>query len=323
MVRSTPKQAAKDERDIFEQGSENAFASQFMPDAPVDAPVAPATGSDPGTSSFSDWWAKDSTQEKFQGVMGSLAATFTGMAGIPLGGSDMSSMERAGVRAAQAPGQARQMIREKQFNRYIDSEMANATDPRRQDMLQAIRLDPAGAGKYLAMESPASKQERAESLETVKHDYKMAEIALQNEGRLASARVSGGVTPNRKDDILTINEMYDNLPEKEQRRLRENGEVPWSWMEIPGAENLIPHLFSPNGGILHGNRKDPELPPPLKLGDGGDGEDEETFGLLDWIANKWESMTEGSRRFWSAWMDHEEAKMSPEEKAARKEAGLE
>lgn len=313
--RSTPQEAARDERDIFEQTANATFAANFG--------VGDAAAKEPGTTSFSDWWSKDSTQEKFQGIMGAIGASFTGLAGIPLGGGDMSSMERAGVRAAEAPGRARQMIREKQFHRYIDHEMANTTDPRRRDMLMAVRTNPTAAAQYLAMESPASKLDRAKELEKVKHEYKMAEIALENEGR------SRGVTANRADDIGTANQMYLALSEEDQKGLRERGEIPFAWFDNTAAINLIPHLYSPNGGILSGQGGEF----PFDLNSGGSGTvtnpvtgKKTTIGwkekIIGAVAEQWDNLSEYSRRWWDYVIRRDELELSDAEKAAREEAGL-
>lgn len=326
---STPAEAAKDEKDIFEITSEDEFAASYPPSPtpPAPAPVSLiSTASkgdkdEPGESSFSKWWSSDATQEKVQGVIGSLQATFTGMAGIPLGGGDMSSMERAGIRAAQAPGIARRNIREKQFLRYIDQEIANEKDPSRKMMLQAMRQDPEHSAQYLTAESPGSKQQRALELAEVEHDYKMLEIALKNEG-------DRGVTGNRADDIASISKMYDLLPDAEKKALRETGEIPESWYFNQAAVSLMPKLFSPSGGALGagGYRVEmPDLSGTVEMPDGQGGRT--TIDAYEYwtglVSEKWDTLTEKTRQWWDLVFKKHDLKASEKSDAVRKELKLE
>jgi len=326
---STVAEAARDEKDIFEITSEDEFAASFPPSPTPPAPSEPliATASkgnekdEPGESSFSKWWSSDATQEKVQGVLGSLQATFTGMAGIPLGGGDMSSMERAGVRAARAPGIARQRIREKQFMRYIDQEIAKEEDPRRKLMLQSMRQDPEHAAQYFTSESPSSKQARALELAKVKHDYKELEIKLRGS-------YEGGVTPNRKDDILTISKMFDLLPDDEKKALRETGEIPDTWWGNTGAIALMPKLFSPSGGILGGGGFAIEMPTfsgTIEVDDGLGGT--ETVGAYEaWtrmVDRHWDKLPESVRNWWDLVFKKHELEASEEADAVRKDLELE
>lgn len=340
MANSTVTQAAKDEKDVFEQTAGAEFAAKFGGGSAASAPaglipaVAAGGSKEPGTNAFADWWAKDSTQEKVQGMMGSIGAIFGGMAGIPLGGGDMSSMERASVRAQAAPGEARQRMREKQFTRYIDSELGKTTDQSRRDLLMSVRQNPQALAEYLARETPKSKSDRSsalekmkqgyrEDLERQKHDYKMDEIGLKNQGR------RNGVTANRADDIGTGNQLFLALSDEEQESFLKTGRPPMSWLTTTEYLKYLPHLYSPNGGILYNPNGEINFNAPKTVEVTGPDGEKKTVGfwenLSGWLLENWENLSPGSRRWYEEITRRHELEDpgSEEEQSVRKKAGLE
>jgi len=303
-------QAARDDRDVFEQTSEMEFADRFgaakdrgLMSEVSTTPKAPAEDAGSFMGNFADWWAKDSTQEKFHGILGALSGTFSGLAGLPLGGGDTSSLERGAVRASMAPAQAKELIRQRQFTRYIDNELANTTDPLRRDTLMAIKSNPAAASQYLAAESLAGRKHGYALEENEKiHEYKMAEIALRNEGRSGS----GGLTGNRSDDIGTANNLFASLSPDEQKTYRETGRPPGRWFQNPDIMRLLPHLYSPNGGALANEVTTSGLP-RIDLDEKPEGEDRTWREFLyNKLATDWDFLPESLRQWWMTFLEANE-----------------
>ena len=208
-------------------------AGQPKPGMPF---VPPAGG---GGGSFQEWWAKDDTQARIGGFFDGMGAIFGGLAGIPLGGGDMSSMERAAVRAAKAPGEARKRIKKRRFGQYIQNQLQNETDPHRRDMLQAAIANPKQAGYFLAMESPTSKEERAKRIADYEHQHRM-ELEGVKARNASSARA--GLTAKQISDVGRAESWWYGLPEQTRKDYRAG---------VLTVEELMVPEFSKNVTLLH------------------------------------------------------------------------
>jgi hypothetical protein len=305
--------------------------SQAGTDPLIAAAATPASEDrDPEASAFQDWWAKDSTKENFQGLMGVLGAIGGGLAGLPLGGTDTSSLERAAVRAHEAPGQARRQMQQRRFVDYIDEQLESETNAGRRDMLEAARANPQQAAQYLAMESPESKQKRLESIAELEHEYKMEEIGLQNEGKLAASGSRGGITAGRQDLIDSANAWYRGLP-SDTREEADAGDM-ISLLFDPSAIKFMPYLYSPHGGMLYRG------PESINMDLSGDMTvtDEEGRSVVvekiaafqQYVADNWDNMSEEARRFYDLILMRYRAsgdsdEMSEEARNTARELGLE
>jgi hypothetical protein len=254
----------------------------------------------PGANAFMEWLGKDNVQVGIQGLLGSLGAVFGGMAGIPAGGGDMSSMERAAVRAAAAPGQARARLQERKFIEYIDEQLKTETNMERRELLQAARANPKQAAQYLAMEGPESKQQRLLEIAKIEHEYRMEEQELVNTGRVNAAGAKGRqITPGRQDLINSADAWWRLLP-SDVRAEAEAGD----WISLlfdPSAIKFVPYLYSPNGGPLYTG------PENINMDLSGDytykGKDgtKKTVNKRDMVMNaieeQWDSLDPEGRRF--------------------------
>lgn len=265
----------------------------------------------PGSNAFMDWLKKDSTQVGVQGLLGSLGAVFGGMAGIPAGGGDMSSMERAAVRAAAAPGEARARMRERKFIEYIDNELATETSRERRELLQAARANPKQAAQYLAMEGPESKQRRLEQIAKLEHEYRMEELELRNEGALRAAGAKGrDITPGRQDLIYSANAWFRNLTADVRESARKGDFI--SLLFDPSAIKFVPYLYSPKGGMLWTG------PESINMDLSGDytynGETVSKYDMfMEMVESKWDQLNPDHRRFYDlVSMKHRAAEDDPE-----------
>ena len=271
------------------------FKTQFPKDEPAkeEAPLITAastgkekTDSTPGEGAFAQWWAKDDTQANFQGLLGVLGGIGSGLAGIPLGGTDMSSLERGAARAMAAPGVAREELRQKKFVEYIDGELDKETNAGRRQLLEAARANPKQAAQYLAMEGPESKQKRAEAILALEHKYKMEEIGLTNEGKYLTAGLKRrGITAGRQDLIDSANAWFQNLPADTREEAKEGDLI--SLLFDPSAIKFMPYLYSPHGGLLYRGPGDfnMDLSGTFTYQD-EDGNDK-TVGRMDYLTQKY------------------------------------
>jgi hypothetical protein len=198
---------------------------------------------------FADWWGTDETQEKFQGLMGVFGALGAGLAGLPMGGTDTSSLERASRNMMEAPGKAREMFQQRRFTSFIESELETEEDPYRKTMLQGALANPAQAAQYLSMESPEAVEGRGVRLAQLRHDLGMERVEAEIQGRKDVAGIKQGPSPSLMNSIHSANAWYDSQSKEDQRKIREGGFS--QGMVDPGMTQLIPFLYSPHGGVLH------------------------------------------------------------------------
>jgi hypothetical protein len=208
-----------------------------MPTVPKDS------DSDPG---FSDWWGSDSTQEKFQGIMGAFTAVMGGLAGIPAGGGDMSSMERAAVRAAAAPGEARKRMRTRKFSRHIQSQLETETDPEKRMMLQGALANPQNAHAFLTADTPASKEARMMRVAEKEFGYAKQLEAIKS-GNRASAK--GELSAETMRKIGSANNWYTSLRKDQKDGLYKGEPVDVAFMD-ENAWDYLELLWSPEHGLL-------------------------------------------------------------------------
>jgi len=292
------------------------FQSRFPASTPGSSSAVSA-GEGGGDQKFSDWWGSDSTQEKFQGLVGSIGAVFGGLAGLPLGGGDTSSLERGAVRAANAYPEARQRIQQHRFTEYIDKQLAEERDPQRRDMLEAARAYPQQAAQYLAMERPESKLYRSQRIEELKHGYRMQEIEARNQGK-------GGVSRTRLDQIESANAYRRSLSPELRQALDEGNYDELIW-EDPRLLNFLPLLFSPSGGDLYRSPDDirVDTDQPIRTREGDSISLKEY--VTSWLADKWDTLTEETKNFWELILTQGEAgdgELSPEAQSVADQLGL-
>jgi hypothetical protein len=97
-------------------------------------------------------------------------------------------------------------------------------------------------------------------------------------------------------------------------------------MNNPGAINLIPRLFSPNGGVLGTNEiPNIDLSGTTTVIDPDTGE-KTTVDWTDYwgakVAAGWDTMTEAGRKWWDIILRKNEQETSDEATSARERAGL-
>lgn len=248
--KSTVAEAAKDDKDIFEVGAANEFAASYPPAPAGESLMTVMSGATKeGSGQFSDWWKSDETQVKFQGLMGVFSALGTGLAGLPAGGTDMSSLERAGVRMAAAGGEARKMIQQRRFKTFIDSELESEKDPHRRLMLQGALANPDQAAQYLSMQSPEAIEGRMVRMENLRAKLGMERVEAEIKGRKEVAAIKAGPSPALMNSIQSANAWFKSLDSEDQRKIREGGFS--QAMVNPALTSLIPFLYSPHGGILN------------------------------------------------------------------------
>lgn len=243
--------------------------------------AAPPASAEEDEGGFSSWWYSDSTQEKFQGMMGVISALGGGLAGIPAGGGDMSSMERAAVRAAAAPGEARKMMHQRRFARHIRSQLATEEDPERRMMLQGALSDPDNAMQYLSAQTPAAREAQAKRIADYEQGYRLdiTRMELESKEKIARAKLHGegaryGLTSFQYAEIQQANERFKNQPEEMRKKIKTDDY--WDVaLESPEMMKLINKLWTPNVGQLwidkHGmNPTDPAAYAPRVINLEGD-----------------------------------------------------
>jgi hypothetical protein len=197
-------------------------------------------------------------------------------------------------------------------------------------MLEAARANPQQAAQYLAMESPESKQKRRESITELEHEYKMEEIGLQNEGKLAASGRRGGITAGRQDLIFSANSWFRDLP-ADVREAAAKGDM-IDLLFDPSAIKFMPYLYSPKGGMLYRG------PGSINMDLSGDMDviDEEgrsvvvekIEALTQYVADNWDNMPAEARRFYDLILmrfraSGESDEMSEEARNTARELGLE
>lgn len=239
----------------------NPAAGSRQPfDMPNLIPPTPVVAEEEDEGGFSSWWHSDSTQEKFQGMMGVISALGGGLAGIPAGGGDMSSMERAAVRAAAAPGEARKMMHQRRFARHIRSQLATEEDPERRMMLQGALSDPDNAMQYLSSQTPEAKEKQAYRIADYEQDHRLeiTRMELASKEKIAEAKRLGtaaryGLTAFQHTEIMQANERYLNSPADLRKALDEDDY--WGVeFEQPEMMKLVNKLWTPHLGQLWINK---------------------------------------------------------------------
>lgn len=292
--------AMRDQADVedylaFEDRFPADTSSKADPMPPLVKEVAETGATDDESSGFMDWWTKDATQEKFQGLMGALGSIGAGLAGMPAGGTDFSSLERGLVRASQAPGEAKKRIQQNKFNDYIDQQLATTTDPHRRDVLMATKMNPANAAQYLSIEGPDSKQRRAERMAEIEHGYKMEELELQH-GKYGRK----GLPPTRVDEIQAAKAWRLSLTPK-QRSALDKKQFNFDLMTDPSFVKFGPLLYSPSGGPLYTEEMNFDLSGTETRDDPDTGESY-TIGkremLEAYLAENWPKLSSKAKEFY-------------------------
>jgi hypothetical protein len=202
-----------------------------------------------GGGGFMDWWSNDETQIKLGSMLQGFGDIFGGMAGMPLGGGDTSSLQRGAIRAGQRPGEARRRIQVHRFGKYIDQQIATEKDPHRVAMLQAAKLNPSQAGQILAMESPMSKEARTLRLAEVEFGYKERLTKMEVEGRRAAAYGKYGLSAKQISDVGRAASWYHSLGEVAKKSV-DTGTFSLEKFLDPEFAKNITLLHTPEYGLL-------------------------------------------------------------------------
>lgn len=159
-------------------------------------------------SKFGDWFQSEQGQVMMGTLMNAVGSIGAGMAGMPAGGSDMSSLGRGAAAASQAHVYAQQQYDSKTFRRFIDgkleTEMAKPEDKQDQDKimtLQMMRRDPEGYIK--ASQSGENWFERMQAAYEFGKKKKGDDYAAGN--KLATDHFNSVLTPEQRQELKNGN----------------------------------------------------------------------------------------------------------------------
>ncbi len=218
-------------------------------DASLLASVGSGNGNGDGGGGFLEWWGKDETQIRVGSLFAGLGDIFGGMAGMPLGGGDMSSLERGAARAAKRPGEARRRIQQNRFGKYIQRELETEKDPHRRGMLEAALLNPNQAVQALGYESPMSREARAIRVAEVEFGYKKTLTEMEIQGRKDVASGKFGLSAKQISDVGRAESWYHDLTGQAKKSV-DTGVFSLEKMLDPEFAKNITLLHTPNYGLL-------------------------------------------------------------------------
>jgi hypothetical protein len=159
---------------------------------------------DDDTSKFGDWFKSEQGQVMVGGLFNAISSLGAGMAGLPAGGTDMSSLGRGAAAATQGFDIAQSQYDAKTFRRFVDGkiaeEMGKAESERSEEKLQTLQMmrrDPEG---YIKAEG-------------TKEDWFEKMVAMESfrEGRISAAYAVGKQAADRHFDKVLTAEAREKL----------------------------------------------------------------------------------------------------------------